>query len=390
MPHQTRISSIDLLRGIVMIIMALDHTRDFFHITAVTDNPLNLDTTTPQLFFTRWITHFCAPVFVFLSGTSIYFQALRKPKKQLSIFLLTRGFWLILVEVLIMTLAITFDIHYSVIILQVIWTIGISMVLLGLFIRLPFPALFALGLIIVLSHNSLDYFEASFKGEFPVWYNFLHLQGNFFLSEDHLVLIFYPFLPWTGVMILGYCFGRYYLHDILNRNKRTILLGASLILLFIILRWINGYGDPTPWSGQKSALYSFFSFINTQKYPPSLMFTCMTLGPALVILGLTGDIKNRLSNIITVYGRVPLFYYVLHFYILHFISAVFYLWRGHTAEEGMKGISGVPFKFIQPGEGYELPVVYAVWIFVVLILYPVCRWYSTYKQTHRNWWLSYV
>jgi uncharacterized membrane protein len=389
MPTQTRISSIDLLRGIVMIIMALDHTRDFFHVYANTDNPLNLDTTSPALFFTRWITHICAPVFVFLSGTSAYFQGLRKTKKQLSIFLLKRGLWLILVEVLIITLGITFNIGYNIIILQVIWAIGISMVLLSLVIWLPFRFILALGLIIVLGHNSLDFWEAG-KNNFPVLYNFLHKQGTFSINENTTVFIFYPFLPWAGVMMLGYCFGRYYLADIMNRNKRTIVLGAGLILLFVILRMINIYGDPLHWSVQKSALFTFFSFINTQKYPPSLLYLCITIGPSLLLLGLLGDVNNKLTNALTVYGRVPLFYYVLHFYLIHILSAIAFLSRGHTFAEGLEGVEGFPFRFLIPGEGYSLGFVYLVWLFVVIALYPLCKWFSDYKIRHKKWWLSYL
>lgn len=386
----TRINAIDLLRGIVMIIMALDHTRDYFHSEAFTGDPLNLATTSPFLFFTRWITHFCAPVFVFLSGTSAYLQGLRKPRKQLSLFLIKRGLWLILVEVLIMTLGITFDIHYSTIILQVIWTIGISMFILGLVIRLPFSVVLAIGLLIVAGHNLLDYYESSHTGDFPVWYQFLHRQGGFALSDTTTVMIFYPFLPWTGVMILGYCFGRFYLSDILNRHKRSMALGAALVIVFIILRSINLYGNPFPWATQKTSLYTFLSFINAHKYPPSLLFICMTIGPSLILLGLVGETENRLTKAVTVFGRVPLFYYIIHFYVLHLFSAIAYLMRGHTVDEGLKGAAGSPFKFLAPGEGYGLAVVYAVWIVLILLLYPLCKWYAAYKAEKKKWYLSYL
>lgn len=389
MPSQTRINTIDLLRGIVMIIMALDHTRDYFHWSALTDDPLNLQTTTPALFFTRWITHLCAPTFVFLSGTSIYFQSLRKTKKELSMFLLTRGIWLILVEVLIMTLGITFDIGYHVIILQVIWTFGICMVLLSAFIWLPFPVIFALGLLIVIGHNTLDFYEGTRKN-FSIGYSLLHVQGIHPVG-NRLLMIFYPFLPWVGVMMLGYCFGKYYLADVIHRNKRTLLLGLGLLIFFVVLRWTNIYGDPLTWKEQRNGLYTFFSFINTQKYPPSLLYLCVTIGPSLIILGLIGNVKGKFADLITVYGRVPLFYYVIHFYVLHLLSAIMYLMRGHSFYDGAKGVDGVPFKFTQPGEGFGLLGVYLVWLSVVIMLYPLCKWFAEYKRhQHPKWWLSYL
>jgi uncharacterized membrane protein len=389
MPSQTRIQSIDLLRGIVMIIMALDHTRDYFHTQAFLDDPLNLQTTTPALFATRWITHLCAPTFVFLSGTSAFLQSLRKTKKELSLFLLSRGLWLILVELVIMTLGITFDIGYHLFILQTIWSIGISMVVLSAVIWLPFPLIFAIGLLIVLGHNTLDFYEGT-RRNFPLTYSLLHAPGIHPVGNRAL-LVFYPFLPWAGTMILGYCFGKYYLADIMNRNKRSILLGAGLILFFIILRWTNAYGDPLEWKTQSSPLYTFFSFISTQKYPPSLLYLCVTIGPSLIILGLIGEARNKFADAIGVFGRVPLFYYVIHFYLLHLLSMIMYLINGHSFEEGVKGTDAVPFKFYQPGEGFELPGVYLVWLFIVILLYPVCKWFAEYKRHHyHKWWLSYV
>ena len=389
MSLQNRINSIDLLRGIVMIIMALDHTRDYFHAQAFLDDPLNLQTTTPALFATRWITHLCAPAFVFLSGTSAYLQSLRKTKKQLSLFLFTRGLWLILVEVVIMTLGITFDVHYHLIILQTIWSIGISMVVLSIVIWLPFPVIFALGLIIVTGHNSLDFYEAATDKNYSILYSLLHFQGGHPIG-DRMLLVFYPFLPWAGTMILGYCFGKYYLSDIMNRNKRSILLGTGLIIFFVVVRLTNLYGDPLEWKEQQSLLYTFFSFINTQKYPPSLLYLCITIGLCLIILGLVGNVKNKFADAITVFGRVPLFYYIIHFYLLHLLSSILFFMNGHSFEEGAKGAKGVPLKFLIPGEGFGLPGVYLVWLAVVLALYPLCKWFADYKRAHTSWWLSYL
>ena len=388
-----RIDSIDSLRGLVMIIMALDHTRDFFHIQGMTGDPLNLATTTPLLYFTRWITHFCAPVFVFLTGSSIWFQGLRKSKQQLSLFLLKRGLWLIFVEIFIMSFAFTFDIHYGLVAFQTIWSIAISMIILGLMIWLPFPVILAAGTLIVLGHNSLDYYEANFKSQ-PGWvYSLVHIPGFYKLWDGHNLLILYPFLSWSGLMMLGYCFGKLFLSmEWKKRRKMLLCLGISTILLFAIVRAFNAYGDPLHWSTQKNALYTFLSFMNVQKYPPSLMYTCATIGPAIIFLALAGNVKNGLTKFVTVYGRVPFFYYILHFYWIHVLCMVFFFTRGHSFAEGIHhNVQGFLPNFIIPGEGYSLWVVYAVWLFVVVSLYPLCKWFSEYKLKHREKsWLSYL
>jgi uncharacterized membrane protein len=387
-----RINSIDLLRGLVMIIMALDHARDLLHFGAMIEDPLNTQTTTPALFFTRWVTHFCAPVFVFLSGTSIYLQSLRKSKKELSSFLLKRGLWLILVEVILVTFGLTFDPSWTFIFLQVIWAIGISMVILAALILLPFSLLFTIGFVIVLGHNSLDYFEAKQQGPLPISYQLLHQQAFVPLNENHVLGILYPFLPWMGVMILGYCFGRIYetAKRAAVRRKRIFFIGLGTVVLFVSLRLINQYGDTQPWTEQRTPFYTFLSFLNTDKYPPSLMFTCMTLGPALLFLALMDNTRSRLAEVITVYGRVPFFYYILHFYMLHLAAVILFLAKGHSVGEGFKGVPNIPFKFVIPGEGLRLWQTYLVWLVVVALLYPLCKWFGRYKQRYKHWWLSYV
>ncbi len=383
-----RINSIDLLRGLIMIIMALDHTRDFFHIEAFTGDPTNMQTTTPFLFFTRWITHFCAPVFIFLAGTSAYLQSLRKSKAELSGFLVKRGLWLILVEVFIMSLGISFDIYFSNIFLQTIWAIGISMVILGAAIWMPYAAIFIIGTLIVFGHNLLDYYEAG-KQQFGVIYSILHRTAFYPIGEGRTVGFLYPFLPWTGLMMLGYCLGRLFMDDEGKRKKRLLSLGLLIIGLFIVLRAFDIYGDPFKWSEQKNVLFTFMSFLNTTKYPPSLLYLCMTIGPALVFLALAKG-NSRLAKIITVYGRVPFLYYVLHFYLIHLVSSLLFLSRGHSFAEGWNGIPGFPFKFVFPGEGYSLGIVYLVWILIVAALYPVCKWFGEYKRKNKQWWLSYL
>jgi uncharacterized membrane protein len=388
-----RIDSIDLLRGLVMIIMALDHTRDFLHKTALTDDPLNLATTTPILYFTRWITHLCAPIFVFLAGAGVYFQSLRKSKKQLSTFLIKRGSWLLFIEIVVINFAFSFDSHYTVISLQTIWSIGISMIILGLMVWLPFNAILITGLVIVLGHNALDFFEKTLKSSPGWWYDLLHHQGFYPLWDHHSLLILYPFLSWSGLMMLGYCFGKLFVqYDGAQRKRILLWLGLGVIVFFIVLRYINIYGDRDAWSTQKNGVSTFLSFMNVRKYPPSLLYMCATVGIGILFLALVGHKKNSLTRFITVYGRVPFLYYVLHFFLIHFISAICFLARGHSYREGLKmNPQIIPAKFVAAGEGYSLLTVYIIWICIVLSLYPVCKWFSDYKQRHREkWWLSYL
>lgn len=386
-----RINSIDVLRGLVMIIMALDHTRDFFHIGSLTEDPLNPATTTLPLYFTRWVTHFCAPTFVFLSGISIYLQGLRKTKAQLSSFLLKRGLWLIGIEVIVMTFCFTFNIHYTLFFLQVIWSIGISMVILSLLIRMPMKVILAIGLLIVFGHNLLDYYEANHQGQYTFLYKLIH-RGNSVqpLWGNHVLIILYPFLPWTGLMLIGYYMGSLFKSSINPdyRRKFLLMLGAGMILFFAILRATNTYGNPFKWQQQVAILQTLFSFFNVQKYPPSLLFMCITIGPSLIFLALIENVRNKFTGILKVYGSVPFFYYILHFYSLHIVCMLLFLTRGYNINQGSSPNS--PFMFVLPGQGYHLWTVYVIWISVVAALYPLCKWYSNYKSHHRSWWLSYL
>ena len=388
---KSRIYSIDLLRGLVMIIMTLDHTRDFFHFDAFLHDPLDVNTTSPWLFFTRWITHFCAPVFVFLSGTSIFLQGLRKSKIELRSFLIKRGFWLICTELFIINFSWTFDITMRTYVLQVIWAIGISMVCMSAIIRLPFKTIVISGLIIVFGHNVFDYVESTHHG---FWWDLLR-NGNFAtypFHEGHSLIIIYPFLPWLGLMMLGYCFGTFFTvqSNPAYRKRVFIKTGIALILFFILLRYANGYGNPYHWTVQNSWLFTKMSFLNVHKYPPSLLFLCMTIGPALLFLAFTEKSQNRLSNIISIYGRVPFFYYVLHFFLLHLIASMLWVTRGHSLTESTPDIFGIPFRYILAGEGYSLKTVYLVWILVVMALYPLCHGFNEYRKRKKYWWLSYL
>lgn len=386
-----RVQSIDILRGIVMIIMALDHVRDYFHDDAFLHDPLDPATTTPILFFTRFITHFCAPTFVFLAGTSAYLVGLRKTKAALSSFLVKRGLWLILIEVVVMSLAITFNPLYNAIILQVIWAIGSSMVLLGLAVRLPYGVIFALGAFIVLGHNLLDYAEAARNHNVPFIWDLLH-DGRFDMvtyAPKHALIIAYAFVPWTGIMFMGYCAGRLFEStvDTHKRQRLLVFIGLGAIVLFVALRLLNEYGNPLPWTPQRNGVATFLSFMNVNKYPPSLMYACITLGPALIVLALLENVQNRFTGFARVYGRVPFFYYVLHFYLIHILCTVAFFISGY----GVKDIAGpTPFLFRPIQFGYPLWVVYLIWAAVVLALYPLCKWYNKYKSTHAQWWLSYL
>ncbi len=378
-----------------MVIMALDHVRDYFHVTANVNNPLDLATTTPFLYFTRWITHFCAPVFVFLSGTSIYLQSLRKTKSQLSAFLIKRGLWLIVVEFVIISFGWSFNPYYNFIFVQVIWAIGISMVLLGLIIYLPYRFILILGLIIVFGHNLLDIPESApgFKAGF--WWDLFHhgFFSKYTYAENHSAFIVYPFVPWLGLMMIGYCFGIFYTKKYSSNQRRKTLkqIGAGLILFFIILRNINVYGDPVRWSEQISPFYTFLSFLDVYKYPPSLLYICITIGPSLFLLAELEKYRNSFTNKMHVYGRVAFFYYIVHIYLIHFLTSIFFFIRGHQFSETLKVGKFFPFYFVTPGEGFGLPTVYLVWILVVVGLYPLCKWYDKYKTYHpEKKWLSYL
>ncbi|HZI26001.1 MAG TPA: heparan-alpha-glucosaminide N-acetyltransferase domain-containing protein, partial [Chryseolinea sp.] len=280
MIKSARIESIDLLRGIVMIVMALDHVRDYFHADAFLYDPTDLSKTSVALFFTRWITHFCAPVFIFLAGTSAFLIGLRKSKQELSVFLLKRGIWLMVLELTIVNFAWFFNVQFSLITLFVIWALGIGMIVLAAFIHLPFKAILAIGALMVVGHNVFDNFKVDGNGPAAILWSMVHQFQGFSLSESYFLFIGYPIIPWIGVMMLGYCFGTFYqtTYSQTDRKKILLYLGFSLIALFVLIRLINGYGDPHPWSMQPNPVFTVLSFLNVTKYPPSLLYVLVTLG----------------------------------------------------------------------------------------------------------------
>jgi uncharacterized membrane protein len=390
--EKPRIASIDLMRGIVMVIMALDHARDFYHADAFVYDPLNLERTTPFLFFTRFITHFCAPTFVLLAGTAVRISEQRKTKKEISWFLLTRGLWLILLEVTVVRFSMFFQLYYDVTVFQVIWAIGFCMVLLSAVVHLPFNAILALGLIITVGHNLLGSITLQAGDRFVVLWTFVH-QFNFVeLAPGKSAFVPYPFLPWFGILLLGYSMGEWFRKGFNPIRRRQLLLrtGVGAILLFIVLRSFNLYGDPAEWSVQKNFIFTFLSFMNVTKYPVSLQYALITLGPVLILLSKLEKVNIPALHPFGVIGRVPLFYYILHFYLLHLGAIILYMINtGKSISEVdlhfSAGFGGLP-----PGYGYSLVGAYVAWLAVVLILYPVCNWYNTYKTSHKQWWLSYL
>jgi uncharacterized membrane protein len=381
-----RIASIDILRGIVMVIMALDHTRDYF--SDYHYNPTDLSHAGTALFFTRWITHFCAPIFIFLAGTSAFLSLSKgKTKPQASMFLLTRGIWLIILELTIVRFGWQFNLEYQHMFVQVIWAIGWSMVALSLLVFLPRALILAFGLLLIFGHNAFDYMHAADYGSNAVWWNIFHEFGLVDFGNGVTMLVIYPLIPWIGVMAAGYCFGAIVKKEEQERNKWLYGIGIAAIVLFILLRATNIYGDPFPWQQQGAWWRTVLSFINCNKYPPSLLYLLMTIGPAIALLPILDKMRNAAGRFFTVFGRVPLFYYILHIYLIHAMALI----------GGM--LLHVPYEYFtdtnkafgpKPGWGFSLPVVYVAWLSAIAVLYLPCRWFMYIKLNHKKWWLSYL
>ncbi len=384
-PKRIRLESVDILRGAIMILMALDHTRDFLGKTGI--NPTDLAQTTISLFFTRWITHFCAPVFFLLTGTGAYLSLRKKSKRELSQFLFTRGLWLIFLELtLFRCLGLQFNFDYHATILNVLWALGWAMIVLSVLVHLPASLITAFGLVMIAGHNLLDPVRSS-----NVIWTVLHSPNFIVANPQHSVFIAYPLIPWLGVTAVGYSLGQIYAWT--SQRRRTFLLraGMGLTAAFPILRAINFYGDPVRWTTQKSAAFTVLSFLNTTKYPPSLLFLLMTLGPALLFLGaIDGGTPQFLRPALT-FGRVPMFYFLLHMPLIHLIAvAVCYARYGQTHWMFESPTVGQFPITPPPGWGFSLPIVYLIWVCVVIALYPLCRWFAAVKQRRSDAWLSYL
>lgn len=387
-----RIRSIDTIRGAIMIIMALDHVRDFFHITAFTGDPLDPQSTTGALFFTRWITHYCAPTFMLLSGISAYLAGQKRSSAETSLFLIKRGFWLILVEILVMTLFLSFDLSYKTIFLAVFWALGTSMITLGIVVRFfSAKTVLIIGLLLIFGHNLLDYAEVRENSPLDLVLKiFLTGRGTFYPLGQVTLAFLYVILPWAGIMLTGYGIGELFRSSVVMEKRKKILLcsGITVTALFFILRFVNQYGDPLPWTSQDSDFKTVLSFFNFTKYPPSLLFTLATQGPVLILLALTERTDNQLTRIFTVYGKVPFFYFTVHFLIIHLICAVIVLASGYSWQQAID--PKLFFKFRPVEFGYELGWVYLIWILIVALLYLPSKRYARFKETERKWWLSYL
>ena len=401
-PSRPRLDSVDLLRGIVMVIMMLDHTRDFVHQDVYRFDPTDLAQTTPLLFLTRWITHYCAPVFVFLAGTGSYLQKMRgKPLPELSRFLLTRGLWLVVLELAVVRPLVFFNFDYRFLgFLQVIWVIGVSMILLAALCHLPLSVVGLIGLVMIVGHNLLDGIQvAPWTGPASpapnlrqVGWLVLHQQAvtPIYGFPSPIIFVAYPLIPWIGVMAAGYVFGKLYELEAGQRRRILLFLGGAATALFVIVRATNLYGDPAHWARQGSATFTILSFLNTTKYPPSLLFLLMTLGPAIASLAVFERIRpGTIGNFFITFGRVPLFFYLLQWFLAHTIAIVLSIITGKP----WRYLFGSPLDlFANPPQntGFNLWIVYGAWAVGIAIAYPLCRWFAGVKKRRRDWWLSYL
>lgn len=384
-----RVESVDLLRGLVMVLMALDHTRDYFG--DLVTNPTDLSRASTALFLTRWVTHFCAPTFFFLAGTGAFLSLRRRTRRELSRWLLERGLLLVVLELTLLRFLWQFNVDYRVTILNVIWALGLSMVALSLFVRLRVEAVAAIGVGMMALHHLLDgVAPATFGPLAPLW-NVLHQPGMLVATPERQLFVAYPLIPWIGVMAAGYALGAAYAWAPERRRAFLLRAGLACLVAFVLLRATNLYGDPRPWTPQPTGLRTALSFVDASKYPPSLLFLLMTLGPALLVLRATDAGVPRVLRPALVFGRTPLFYFALHVLVIHLLATGSSLLRHGTAA----GMASSPtldrFPITQPpGWPVSLPVTYLLWIAVVLLCWPACRWYARLRERRRDLaWLSY-
>jgi uncharacterized membrane protein len=384
-----RVESIDVMRGVVMILMALDHVRDFFGGTV---SPTNIAATTVPLFFTRWVTHFCAPVFFLLTGTGAYLARRKRTAPDLAGFLVGRGLWLIVLELTVVRcLGYQLNFDYQVTMLIILWALGWSMITLGLLVRLPQTAVAAVGIALIVTHNLFDgVAPAAFGALAPVW-NLLHVPGVVLQRPGHLLFAAYPLIPWIGVTAAGYGLGGVFDWEPQRRRSFLLRTGVALIAAFVVIRTINVYGDLIPWSRQPSALRTLLSFLNANKYPPSLDYLLMTLGPAMLFLSAIDGCTPRVLETPLVFGKVPMFYFLLHLPLIHLLALVVCFYRYGDVHWMFQSASLDQFPTARPpGWGYPLPVVYVIWAIVVVGLYPLCRWFAALKRRSASPWLSYL
>lgn len=385
-----RIHSIDIVRGIVMVIMALDHIRDLMHVSSLTQSPTDLNTTTPFLFFTRWITYLCAPTFVFLSGTSAYLSMKRRGDIDATRkFLLKRGLWLILMEFTLVNFALWFDVQFRILMLQVIAAIGAGFIILSFLLKVNLKTIGLVSLLIIFSHNLLQFLPQINSKAISVLLNIFFVPGPQTVSKDFIFFTAYPVIPWAVMLLLGFSFGKVFEREAASQKKYLLNCSVIALLLFIILRFVNVYGDPFPWSAQKETAMTVVSFFNVTKYAPSLQFDLLFFGIMFLLLWLTTDLSGWFQNIFSVYGKVPMFYYLIHLYLIRLAVFVMVFAQGFH----WKDLLFRPFQFGRPasGSGISLGMVYLVWLLIVVLLYPLCKWYGNYKMQHKEKeWLRYL
>ncbi len=386
---RNRVDSIDLLRGVVMVLMALDHVRDYF---GAPGNPTDPARATVALFFTRWITHVCAPTFFLLTGTGAFLALRRRSTGELSRFLFTRGVWLIVLELtLLRCFALQFNVDYRVTMLIILWALGWSMIALAALVHLPLPAIAGIGVTMIATHNLFDSVGAASLGAVaPIW-TVLHAPGVVVATPNHIVFVAYPLIPWIGVTAAGYGLGQVFSWPPDRRRAFLLRLGVGLAIAFIALRAVNVYGDPVPWRTQASATRTALSFLNATKYPPSLLYLLMTLGPAMVCLWLADRGTPRVLRPALLFGRVPLFYFLLHLPLIHLLAVAACVAHYGTAHWMFESPTLDQFPVTRPPDwGYALPSVYAIWNGVVVLLYPLCVWFAGVKQRRKDPWLGYL
>jgi uncharacterized membrane protein len=368
-----RIASVDVLRGLVMAIMALDHTRDFFGTGGF--NPR--DVMEPALFLTRWVTHLCAPTFILLAGVSAFLYGRGRSAEELSRFLLIRGFWLILMDLTLIKFGWSFDVDLYRLTVGVIFVIGASMVALAALIWLPRWAIAGVAFIMLGGHNLLDGVRAEQLGGGSWAWHVLHEPGLVPLGDGANLYVLYPLVPWIGVMVAGYLLGPVMQLEGKARQRVLFRLGAAVTLGFIVLRATNLYGDPAPWVAEETWLSTVLSFLNCEKYPPSLLYLMVTLGPALMLLACFEHARGAFARLLATFGQVPFFYYVVHIYLIHALAVATGLAMTGTLRS-------------TPEIRLSLPGVYFVWLLVLIVLYPICRWFAELKESGRGWWWSYL
>jgi uncharacterized membrane protein len=379
-----RLPGIDRMRGLVIVLMALDHVRDFFNVDALYFDPTDLTQTYPALFLTRFVTHYCAPTFVLLAGVSAFLHGRKlNDRGALARFLLTRGIWLILLDAIVVSPVWALELgrfH-----LATLWAIGCSMITLAGLVFLPPRAVLLIGVLILVSHNLLDPLHAAQFGAWAPLWSMLHEPGALPFGLPGGVS--YPVLPWIGIMALGYGLGPVFLEPAPTRARQLTLLGLTAIALFLLLRGSNFYGDPHPWSQQRDSMMTALSVLNVSKYPPSLLYALVTLGPALLLLPAMERFGGFAGEVLATFGRIPLFIYLLHLYAAHAAAVALFLAEGFDFAQ----LRGFGAQAAPPaGLGLSLPATYAAWILIMAALYPACRWFANVKRRRHDWWLSYL